>query len=81
MKQQNEPIDMGSTQFDLMNILSDLDDDQFDNQMVLAVTQVEQNFSKTAIMKKTQPNQILNLTFQNCTFGNIGTLNIHVHKN
>ena len=56
MKQQNEPMDVGgSPQFDLMNILSDLDDDAFDNQMALVATQVEKHFSKTAILKKVNP--------------------------
>ena len=67
--------------FDLLSMLNDLDDDNdiTNQQMVLAVTQIEQNVTKTAIMKRNQatyPQQ----TFQNCTSSNIGTLNIHVHK-
>ena len=80
MQQQNEL--MGTEpQFDILIMLSGLDDDTFDNQMVLAATQVEQqHVTKTAIMKKNHGNPFPNQTFQNCTFGNIGTLNIHVHK-
>ena len=78
---QNEAMDpTESPQFDLMVILSDLDDDQFDNQMVLAATQVD-SFKKTStIMKKNERVQMPTQTFHNCSFGNIGTLNIHVHK-
>ena len=79
---QNEAMDSTeSPQFNLMAILSDLDDNQFDNKMVLAATQVEQSFKKTSIsMKKNERVQIPIQTFHNCSLGNISTLNIHVCK-
>ena len=69
---------METSGFDLGNILNKFSDsDQLEEQMVLAATQVEQNMKETAIMKKNGP---VPQAFNNCTFGNIGTLNIHIHK-
>ena len=68
---------------DLFEILSEFNanNKENENQMVLAATQVEQNFSRnTAIMQKMGPQIAQPQTFQNCTFGNIGTINIHIHK-
>ena len=39
------------------------------------------NMTKTSVMaKKTLPNKNQMSTFSGCKFGNIGTLNIHIHK-
>ena len=63
-------------------MLNDLDDDDdMDQQMVLAATQVEQTYKKTALTKKNGKGIPAQLTFQNRSFSNIGTLNIHIHKN
>ena len=66
--------------FDILSMLNDLedDDDIRDQQMVIAATQVEQNYTKTGIMKKNKLPE--NKTFHGCTFSNICTLNIHIHK-
>ena len=63
----------------MLNDLHD-NDDVMEQQMVLAATQVEQSITKSAIFKKSQPPITPQQTFQNCTFGNISTLNIHIHK-
>lgn len=67
---------------DWMEFLADNNDDQM---LARAATEVENklalpqnttNTSNTTIMNKTIPQT----TFTNCKFGNIGTLNIHIHK-
>ena len=67
--------------FDILNIINDLDDDQ---QLVLAATQMESNYqhsvTKSVIAKKSSPKKATMPTFAGCTFGSIGTLNIHIHK-
>ena len=59
--------------------------DVFEDQMVVPASQVESSmmttFTKTAIIKKTPSTNAQPTTFTNCSFGNIGTLNIHTHKN
>ena len=46
-----------SPNFDILSILNELEDNDnvLEQQMVVAVTQVEQNITKTAIMKRDQP--------------------------
>lgn len=65
---------------DFLELLNDGNDDE----MVLAANQVEKTLTKvtatTTVMKKSSPKLPLQSTFQNCSFGNIGTLNIHIHK-
>lgn len=69
--------------FDIQTLLQEFHNSTDDNDLVLAATQIEKdNFSsKTTMMKKTSsPNMHPAKVFQNCTFGNIGSLNIHIHK-
>lgn len=74
--------------FDIMEMLSEFQNDNDENEMVLAATQCEKQLETqatmksktTAILKKSSPKLPLQQTFQNCTFGTIGTLNIHIHK-
>ena len=67
--------------FDILSMLNDLEDEELAQQMVIAATQVEQNMMKTSIVKKNDTRFTAQQTFQNCIFGNIGALNIHIHKN
>ena len=75
--------------FDLMSLLAEVEDEIPDEDLVLATTQCEQSMltndvttptttTKTAVVKKssTYPNP----TFTGCTFGSVGTINIHIHK-
>ena len=88
LQEQNENDD-----FDLMSLLQEVEnDDLTDEQLVLAATQCEAQVPEndnlrpavpftttttTALMRKvTNPAP----TFTNCTFGTIGTVNIHIHK-
>ena len=69
-----------------MQILNEMQqDDTGDQELVLAATQVENtsvtSTTKTAVVKKSSPKLPLSNTFNNCSFGPIGTLNIHIHKN
>ena len=65
-----------------ISLLSDMEEVD-DNQLVLAATEVENqnvsSVSKTAVVKKNSPKIPLS-TFNGYTFGSIGTLNIHIHK-
>ena len=75
-----------SANFDLMELLSETIDEVNDQDLVMTATQCEQalipntkimtNTSNTAVMKRNNPQT----TFTNCTFGSIGTINIHIHK-
>ena len=38
--------------FDILSLLNDVEDDEMEQQMVLAAIQVEQNVTKSAIYKK-----------------------------
>ena len=86
--QQKEETD-NTANFDLMELLSETMQDVNDEELVLAATQCEASLASktptttqnviaqnTAVMKKVTPMS----TFTNCSFGSIGTLNIHVHK-
>ena len=80
--QENTSQDNTSEDFDLMSILAEFQDPNVsDDQMVLAATQVEKTITKTSVVKKNVPQMPPSHTFQNCTIGSIGTLNIHIHKN
>lgn len=65
---------------DFLELLNDGNDDD----LVLAVNQIEKTLTttttKTLAMKKNSPKMPLQSTFNHCSFGNIGTLNIHIHK-
>lgn len=69
---------------DYLEMLCDLDDENENQALMLAAQQVEAQMagttrmttSKTAIQSK-KPTVT---TFTSCTFGNVGTLNIHIHK-
>ena len=78
------------TDFDLMALLADVENEIPDDKLVLAATQCEEasfgqsnkmapiSTTTTTVMKRiSHPAP----TFTNCSFGNIGTLNIHIHKN
>lgn len=71
---------------DFLDLLCDMEDDDENRALTLAAEQVEaQMYGKntttthtTALMTQKKPTVT---TFTGCTFGNIGTLNIHIHKN
>ena len=76
--------------FDLMSLLADVENKVPDEDLVLAATQCEEA-SLALPLKNTTPVSTTNTTvmkrvnnpaptFTNCTFGSIGTLNIHIHK-
>ena len=87
--QQNPTVPQPSNpQFDLMELLSETIDEVNDKDLVMAATECEQAMvpvtkitttttSNTSVMKRINPQT----TFTNCSFGSIGTLNIHIHKN
>ena len=59
--------------------MNEVDDDQ----LLMAPQQIEKEHTKVTntIMKKNPTNQnAIQHTFQNWIFGNVGTLNIHIHK-
>ena len=73
--------------FNILQLLSDVTES--DEDLILAATQMEAqlsenstNVTKTSMFaKKSSPKENQMAMFQNCKFGNIGTLNIHIHKN
>ena len=77
-----------SEDLNLMSLIADIQNNN-DEDLVLAASQVEQQMSKEniktsksmAIIKKTSPPRPLATTFSNCTFGQVGNINIHIHKN
>ena len=79
----NMQQDSNVPNFDLMAIVSEFEGAD-DDQLMLAATQIESTstLTKTTIMKKNCPKlpPAPTQTFTNCSFGNIGTLNIHIHK-
>ena len=89
MKPYTPPVQTNNMQqdsnlpdLDLMAIVSEFEGVN-DDQLMLAATQVESTtLTKTTIMKKNSPKlpPAPTPTFTNCSFGNIGTLNIHNHK-
>ena len=69
--------------FDLSEIIKEFEGKNDDDKaLVLAATQIENQVTtmKTAVYKRGSPQQKQFPTFTNCKFGNIGTLNIHIHK-
>lgn len=76
--QQNQDL----PDIDLQALLHEFENDTTDDAMIIAATQVEcENSTTTAVMKKTsspciQPKEL----FQNCSFNNVRTINIHIHK-
>ena len=91
---QPQPKINDSPNFDLMALIAEVENDELpDDQLLLAASQCEAQLpptmnnlmpittttasSTTAVMKRiSNPTP----TFTNCTFGTIGTLNIHIHK-
>ena len=78
--QSNKSNDNGINFDLLLQLLSEVDDEE----LVLAATQVEaqtedQNTKKTSVMARTV-SQKKNTTFTGCTFRSVGTINIHIHK-
>ena len=73
--------------FDLMALIAEVENQEIpDEEMVLAATQCEQSLTTPqststtkALMKKTTTTNTAP-TFTGCTFGSIGTINIHIHK-
>ena len=82
-KEKTGPKDV-DTNFDIMSILAEFDAPD-DDQLVVAASQIENqsvaNTTKMVTMIRKNTGASLQHTFHNCTFGLIGTLNIHVHKN
>ena len=68
--------------FDLMELLADVQDEQA---MVMAATQMENNYQNSTSTSMSKTNVMSSKpsfpTFTGCTFRSIGTLNIHIHKN
>ena len=83
-QEQQEVQSSSDFNFDLLQMITDAEDDE---QLVMAATQVEnqmcENKSTTSLKmalmsKRNSPRRPQ--VFQNCTFGSIGTLNIHIYK-
>lgn len=85
-KQPNAPVPTNEDVDYLELLCADMNDDDENQALTLAAEQIEQQMSlntttstkcttNTALMKKAPVT-----TFTGCTFGNIGTLNIHIHK-
>ena len=78
---QNAPDD--EYNFDLLDIINDVNDDQ----LMIAATQMEQDYDKkvtsstTAVIKKNQTSDNHPSPFANCKIGSIGTININIYKN
>lgn len=68
---------------DLQAMLQEFKNANDDQDLLVASAQYEtQNVKASkAVMKKNENPKMLQHTFQNCTFGNIGSINIHIHKN
>ena len=71
--------------FDLAKILEDFQNDNNDDILMAAsqnISQASTTTMTTAVIKRNSPKiPMPQQTFTNCSFGNIGTLNIHIHKN
>ena len=81
------PKNDNSPSFDLMQLIADVEKEEIpDCELLLAATQCEQsvmtpdtnNTTRTTSVMKRANNPVP--TFSGCTFGPIGTLNIHIHK-
>ena len=89
------PVPVNDTpDFDLMSLITEVENDGIpDEELLVMVTQCEQSVTpvnqnaviptmasnKTAVMRRSTtscPSQ----TFTGCTFGSVGTINIHIHK-
>ena len=68
--------------FDLTEIMKDFQEQNDDKDaLIMATTQIEKQVTtSTTVFKTNSPQQKPFQTFNNCKFGNIGTLNIHIHK-
>ena len=73
--------------FDLMALIAEVQNDS-DEDLVMAATQIEEEITSenakkkvtTASVRKTSPTKQIIPTFTGCKFGNIGTINIHIHN-
>ena len=84
-----KPQNMETPDFDLMSLLADVENEVPDEDLILVAMQCEETSLKemnqmapistttTTLMKRVNNPAP---TFTNCTFGSIGTLNIHIHK-
>lgn len=65
-----------------IDLLEFLADNNGDNEIMMAANQMESMLAKsnTTIVKKSGTKPTSQPTFNNCTFGNIGVINIHIHK-
>ena len=73
------------TDFDLMQIVAEIQEDESgDNDLLLVATQYENSVrteTKTTMMaKKRMSPRKLNHAFSGYTFGSVGTIKIHIHK-
>ena len=83
--QPNEKIQQDDTNqdfnFDLLQLITDAENDP---ELVLAATQIENSETNTTKFKTTMMTKCNSprkpQVFSGCTFGNIGTLNIHIHR-
>ena len=71
--------------FDILELLADVDTD--DNELIMAATQVEAQYQdekqtkkSTSLMARRMSPKKPNTGFTGCKFGNVGTINIHIHK-
>ena len=84
----NSSVPAEQDDFDLMELIAEVQNDP-DDDLIMAATQVEEEINKenlikkstTALVKRPSPPHQIAPTFNNCKFSNIGTLNIHIHKN
>ena len=89
--QPKPPADENEKKILISAIIAEVQNDEIpDEDMVLAATQCEQSITENSVMPPTTstkssvmrrstttyPSQ----TFSGCTFGSIGTINIHIHK-
>lgn len=76
-----------SNDIDFLDLLCEMENDDENQALSIAAQQIEQQLCTTAGTTTTTSNTSLMqkktpvTTFMGCTFGNIGTLNIHIHKN
>ena len=79
------PFDANINENQFGSFLQMLMDDEGDNDLLMAATQLEQKDNEkrqksTAVVKKSSPKHSLESALVGCKIGAIGTLNIHIHQ-
>lgn len=78
--------DPQNNDIDYLELLCDMEDDEENQALTLAAQQIEQELAQTTTKTSTTTSMMTKKsiasapTFAGCKFGNIGTLNIHIHK-